>query len=249
LFGAAGADLVSAVARLSEAGLGRWAVIGGVAVTARLGRAHRATTDVDTVVDESVPPDAVAAILDLEGTEPGDKAHRVIVDGTKVEFVGVDTLDVEHDDLDGLTERQQLFVVSHRWALDTAEELTVEGWPDEIRATVSATAPFATPQALMAMKLHAIADRSASSDQRRKRGGDAWDMHQILTHLDGTGAVRTALSTAPTRVRDLVGHALEQRFVIEARLTVTWLRELDQAADVTVEELEDLARPVLDAIM
>lgn len=44
--------LVLAVARMSEADLGRWAVIGGVAVAARLGQAHRVTADVDTVVDQ-----------------------------------------------------------------------------------------------------------------------------------------------------------------------------------------------------
>ena len=200
------------------------------------------------MVDESVPPDAVAALLDLDGTERGDKAHRVVVDGTKVEFIPVDTFDIDHDDIDGLTERQQLFVVAHRWALDTAEELTVEGWPDDIRPTVRATAPFATPPALIAMKLHAIADRSAGFDQRRKRAGDAWDMHQILTHLDQDGAVRDALAAAPAKVRTLVGRALEQRFVVESKLTVTWLRELDQAADLTVDELEGLARPVLNSL-
>lgn len=43
--------LVWAVAQMSEADLGRWAVIGGVAVAARLDQAHRVTADVDTVVD------------------------------------------------------------------------------------------------------------------------------------------------------------------------------------------------------
>lgn len=248
LFGPAGVELVGAVGRLSDAGLNRWAIIGGVAVTARLRRAHRATTDVDTVVDESIPPDAVDALLALDGAEPGDKAHRVLVDGTKIEFIAVDALDIDHDDLDGLTERQQLFVVAHRWALDTAEELTVEGWLDDAGPTVSARAPFATPEALLAMKLHAIADRSVGFDQRRKRGGDAWDLHQMLTHLDRDGRIREALSTAPTRVRSLVGRALEHRFIAESKLTVTWLRELDEAADVTVAELEMLARPVLEAI-
>jgi hypothetical protein len=44
--------LVRAVAQMSEADLGRWAVIGGVAVAARLGQTHRVTADVDTVVDQ-----------------------------------------------------------------------------------------------------------------------------------------------------------------------------------------------------
>jgi len=52
--------LVRAVAQMSEADLGRWAVIGGVAVAARLGLAHRVTADVDTVVDQDRLPAAIA---------------------------------------------------------------------------------------------------------------------------------------------------------------------------------------------
>jgi hypothetical protein len=40
--------LLRAVGALAQAGLDRFAVVGAVAVTARPGHAHRATTDVDT---------------------------------------------------------------------------------------------------------------------------------------------------------------------------------------------------------
>ncbi len=50
LRGPAMAGLVRGVAALAEAGLDRHAIVGGVAITARLGRAHRSTIDVDTVV-------------------------------------------------------------------------------------------------------------------------------------------------------------------------------------------------------
>lgn len=52
--------LVRAVAQMSKADLGRWAVIGGVAVAARLGQAHRVTADVDTVVDQDRLSAAIA---------------------------------------------------------------------------------------------------------------------------------------------------------------------------------------------
>lgn len=55
--------LIRAVGALGESGLQRYCVIGGVAVTIRLGNAHRATADVDTVVDDTTPPDAVSALL------------------------------------------------------------------------------------------------------------------------------------------------------------------------------------------
>lgn len=45
--------LVRAAAKVADAHLGNYAIIGGVAVSARLGQAHRATADIDTVVDQT----------------------------------------------------------------------------------------------------------------------------------------------------------------------------------------------------
>lgn len=87
--GAAMVPLVKAIAALNEAGIGRFAIIGGVAVTARLGQAHRATADVDTVVDETTSPNAVEALLDLPGAAPDPASdHRVLFDETTIEILG-----------------------------------------------------------------------------------------------------------------------------------------------------------------
>ena len=56
---------IRAVAALNESGLEGFVIVGGVAVAARLGQAHRATTDVDTVIDEVAHPDAIEALLAL----------------------------------------------------------------------------------------------------------------------------------------------------------------------------------------
>lgn len=138
--------LVRAVAALADAGLGRYTVVGGVAVAARLNQAHRATADVDTVVDETTPPDAVEALLALPDTARDPSAdHRVLVAGTKVEFLGVGPL--SGADLEGIPTKDALFVASHVWALDTASPITVVAGADP---DVRATAPFATPAALIA---------------------------------------------------------------------------------------------------
>jgi hypothetical protein len=116
--------LVHAVAQLGIAGLDRYAVVGGVAVTARLGQAHRATGDVDTVVDETRPPDAVEALLALPDAERDPSGeHRVLVGGTKIEILGVGP--IGDDDLDGIPPQDALFVAAHVWALDTATPLTL----------------------------------------------------------------------------------------------------------------------------
>lgn len=148
--------LVRAAAKVADANLGSYAVIGGVAVSARLGQAHRATADIDTVVDDLTPPPAIEALLDVPGAHADPTgAHRVLIDGIKVEVQGTEPFTPA--DLDGLTDKQILYVGAHRYALDSATPLTLVAQAEQARATV----PVATPGALIAMKLHAIEDRRA----------------------------------------------------------------------------------------
>lgn len=242
--GAAMVPLVRAVAALTDAGIGRYVVVGGVAVSVRLGQAHRATADVDTVVDETSPPDAIEALLALPDTIRDPSAeHRVLVAGTKVEILGVGPLD--EPDLEGIPTKDALFVASHVWALDTATPITVVAGVD---LDVRATAPFATPAALIAMKLHAIEDRSNSSGQH-KRAGDAWDIYRILVDLDVDGSVRAAFAAASGTLRYLVRNAAERVLVTAAARTHGWLRAGDDAmAAVTTEELRLVGRAFINAI-
>jgi hypothetical protein len=52
-----------------------------------------------------------------------------------------------------MPDNDALFVSAHSWVLETATTLTVVAATGE---GVTAIAPFATPGALLAMKLHAI---------------------------------------------------------------------------------------------
>jgi hypothetical protein len=243
--GPAMVGLVQAVAALASAGLGRYVVVGGVAVSARLGQAHRATADVDTVVDETTPPDAVAALLALPAAvaDPTGE-HRVVVGGTKVEVIAVGP--VADEDVEGLTDLQALFVSAHAWALDTATDLRLVADADP---ETQATAPFATPAALVAMKLHAIQDRRAAAG-RDKRSGDAWDLYRLLTDLDHDGGIRRDLAAGPSPLRTAVRAALETVLVRNATRTKGWLAAGDdQMAAVTADELRYLAGPVIDALL
>jgi hypothetical protein len=142
--GPAMVGLIRAVAALGEIGLDGYVIVGGIAVTARLGQAHRATADVDTVIDEVAIPDAIEALLALPTAEADPTgSHRVLVAGTKVEMIGVGPIDDRS--FDGLTDMQTLFVAAHTWALETASLLTLVAGAER---TVRATAPFATPAAL-----------------------------------------------------------------------------------------------------
>lgn len=233
LHGVAMGPLVRAVNALAGAGLGRYAVVGGVAVTARLGRAHRATVDVDTVVDETTPPDAVEALLRLpDAKRDPSGAHRVLVGGTKIEILGVGP--VGEEDLDGIPDKDALFVAAHAWALDTATPLTIVATD---AGSVQATAPVAMPAALVAMKLHAIEDRSASRGQE-KRAGDAWDIYRLLLDRDADGMISRYFAEASPTLRRLVAEAADRVLVRGAARTRSWLAAGDATmATVTIDEL------------
>ena len=236
-------SLIRAVGALGEAGIGRYAIVGVVAVTVRLGNAHRATADVDTVVDETTPPDAVEALLARAGTrQDSSEPNRVFIDGTKVEILHVGPLD--DDELDGIPTNDALFVAAHAWALETATAVTVVAGLDE---AIRVTAPFATPAALIAMKLHAIETRGASGQD--KRAGDAWDLYRILVDLDADASVRNALATAPPNLKRLIHDATDRILVTGANRTRGWLRSGDdQMAAVTADDLSFVAQPVIDAL-
>jgi len=241
--GSAMVPLVRAVAQLAAAGLDRYAVVGGVAVTARLGQAHRATVDVDTVVDETRPPDAVEALLALPGAarDPSGE-HRVLVGGTKIEILGVGP--IADADLDGIPANDALFVAAHVWALDTATPITLVATDDP---QAHATAPFATPAALVAMKLHAIEDRSASGLD--KRAGDAWDIYRLLVDRDADGEIREAVASAPTRLRELVRDSAARVLVSNVVRTRGWMQAGDVAiAAVTADELRFVGERLVDTL-
>lgn len=164
-----------------------------------------------------------------------------MVQETKVEVIGVGPVD--YDALDGLTERQQLFVAAHRWALDRATGLYIVASADK---SVAAQAPFATPAALVAMKLHAIQDRRVAGGQD-KRASDADDLYRLLLRFDAEGSLRADLGTAPEALRRVVRDALKLFFVDQAVRTSRWLVS-STATPASPEVLAALARPVIEAL-
>jgi hypothetical protein len=236
--------LVHAVGAISRAPVGPYAIVGGVAVAVRLGSAHRATTDVDTVVHEGTKPAAVEVLSALPGAVRDlANGHRLMFEGTKIELLEVGN--VGAGDLDGVPEKDALFVASHAWALDSATsvEVVANDQPDE-----HVTARFATPAALVAMKLHAIEDRSPTSGVD-KRAGDAWDIFRLLVDLDGDGAVRSAFAGVSGELRDLVGRAVDRVLVSGAARTAGWMRAGDELmGSVTSDQLRAVGGPLLDAL-
>jgi hypothetical protein len=206
------ARLVHATARLGEAHLGAHALIGGLAVMCRLAAVHRATQDVDTVTETTVPT-AVEVITSSIGTPDPSNAGRVIVDGVKIDVI--DTASFRYEDLDGLDAGGRLFVVSHRWALDTATNTEL------VAGDATASIRVATPPALVAMKSGALL--GGRTREPHKRASDLYDLYRVVLEYDRAGEIADALTTAPFRLGSLVGEALRSRVVQEPERAIRWL--------------------------
>ena len=108
LTGIEAARLVStAVSTLGDPSSGQYAIIGGLAVLCRCKTAKRVTSDVDTV---SAGMDRGALVSDKTmisgaGAEDDVKFDRIVTGPLTIA------------DLEGIPEKQQLFLAAHRWAL------------------------------------------------------------------------------------------------------------------------------------
>jgi Nucleotidyl transferase AbiEii toxin, Type IV TA system len=197
------------------------AIIGGLAVTCRLATAHRATADVDVVVGDpevlAKGGSAVDNLIDagIARHDAADPPNRVYIGGTKVEIIETGTVEVAET---GRIEpdRARLFVLAHRWALDTATPCTITVVDSDLQVDVS----VATAPALIAMKLHAIQDRH----EDRKRASDAWDLYRLLDANLWTSSFQEAFTTTPGDLLELIDESLERVFRSEVTRTRRWLR-------------------------
>jgi hypothetical protein len=201
--GAAGPLLDVAGKVLARTDLPDAALIGGLAVTIRVAAhnlPYRATGDIDLVTDDDTP--TLVEIL----TRDQDSAEPVVIDDIKVDVIS--TVAVTDRDLDGIEDGPRLFVASHRWAFDTAAEVTV--------ATSAAlddahTIRVATPAGLVATKAHAV---GFARSQRRstKHGSDLFDVYRILD-AHGPDEIAAALQTAPGRIASVIAAVIRATFL------------------------------------
>jgi len=212
-------------------------LIGGMGVACRLAQVHRATGDVDLVTEEG--EDSPGALLVRAGIATPDPSFpdRVYVNDTKLELIGTSALPepllIDADD-------DRLFVLAHRWALDTGTtcHLLVEGGP---RTSVA----VASPAALVATKLSALRGRRR---QDRKRASDAYDIFRLLDACDVDGAVSTALDSAPEDLARLIASGLRAAFVDEADRALLRMRTFGEPewGAMTSDDLLAVVAPLLD---
>ena len=212
----------TAATLFARPGFGPAALVGGLAVTMRLATVHRATNDVDAVSDGAAP-------LQYVGEDDAHGSKRIEIDGVKVDVIPTSPLPKTAEELpDGDLDR--LFVLGHRWALESAEPVAVRiatTTESEPHTLVVATAP-----ALVACKFHAIADRRDA--RREKRESDALDLVRLIGDLVRTPSSAEQFAAAPFDLAALVSLQTQRWLIEDATRTARLIRMSAGAGDITV---------------
>jgi hypothetical protein len=151
--------------------IAEFAVIGGLAVMVRLQGAHRVTDDLDTVATQhGDDPTRVEIVTGAEGAIEGTKVDCIAVGD--VPAAELHSADLPEEELD------RAFVLSHRWALDTAEVQLLSA--DDLGLSATIGCRFASAAALVAMKLQSSPRRKGA--RSHKAGGDVFDIFRLISH-------------------------------------------------------------------
>lgn len=242
LTGPAMVPLVRAAAALEAEDIPPFAVIGGVAVTVRLGRTLRATADLDAVTDQRYTPTALEVLRARDdATYDAADPHTITISGAEVQFQDVEPVD--DADVSHLDDKDLLYVAAHAHALAAATPVRLLAAETRTEATV----PVATTGALLATKLHAYLDRRRVAGPD-KRPGDLWDIYNLLLHLGGDAAADLAAAN-PSLAR-VVARTVRQHLVAGAsRARSVLLTSNDERYQViTAEEISYAAVAFLDAL-
>ena len=160
-------QLVSVVSQINAVGIGQHALIGGLAVAVRLSTAHRVTVDIDTVTDDSVPTAAELLVATIADPTTSTQS-RVDIDGVRVDLIS--TTPLQETDLVDFEPAEQLFLASHRWALESASPIEL------VAGNHHARLPVAKPGALLAMKAAALLNNRRGA----KAASDLFDLLRLI---------------------------------------------------------------------
>ena len=235
------AALLNAVTAVAEANTGRVALVGGLAVAARVpsgANPHRATLDIDLVVEDTDP--SVETVLASSGAT--NEGTLYLAD-TKVDIIV--TLPVTDEDLDGLGDDQRLFLVGHRWALETADAMTLR----RLGSASEVTLAVGTPAGLFAAKSGA-AGFPRPGRRATKHGGDLYDLLRLAEVHNREGSLAHELVLAPGDIAPIIAGVIRREILANpararAQMAAATDRpiDLDQVIDVFEALVEDLERP------
>lgn len=219
------------------------ALVGGLAVTVRLASVHRATNDIDTVSEGQGPRDLALQYL---GDRDAAEANRIEVEGVTVDVMATWPLPDHSDELPEV-DLDRLFVVGHRWALDSATPVVIDAVSPDGAVLESGEVIVATVPALIACKLHAIADRKGPSTSKRE--SDALDLVRLTTDLIRSADGVQALRSAPFDLASLVAAEIERWFVHDALRTARLANEASAIhTRVDASEVATVGQLLLDQL-
>ena len=207
---------------LATPGLPDVALIGGLAVTMRVsaaGAGHRATIDIDLVTVDA-EREAAEVLADAHHAEP----QPLIIDEVKVDLIA--TSAVTDDDLDGLGDKDRLFVAGHRWAFEGAEpsRLTVQG-ADPVAIRV------ATPAGLVATKSHAIG-YPTSRRRSTKSASDLLDLFRLVDLCNRDSQLSGELRGAPGGIGRIIAEVAQDQVLTNPAAATT---KMASASPVPIE--------------
>ncbi len=225
-------DAVRAV--LATPGMSDVALVGGLAVTlhvAAAGDDHRATTDIDLVTASTTsPPEAVELLAAAHGSPP----HPLQVAGVRVDLIS--THPFAATTLDTLSDADQLFAISHRWAFEQAvpTQLATRGSP-------VVTVPVATVAGVVAAKSHALGYPTAVR-RATKRAADLLDLFRLVDLYDRDGSLAAAIVAGPDELARRVATVAETELLTNPALAAHAMA-LASLAPISTDAVIDAVEP------
>lgn len=238
------AELIEHLTDVDRAGLSDWALIGGLAVMARLAEGHRPTGDIDMLSRQTEPP-AKATLLRIASEETSTGVR--LQDGTKVDVIEVAPVLIL-EDLPESNEQQRLFALAHWWMADTAElvALTLVDRDDGTRVRAQLELRLARSAALVAAKLQSIPNRRGANQDKRE--SDAYDVYRLLQADRVAKEIPSALAVAPGELGSWCASSVEELFVVQATRTARWISSLSPGETTEPGDLEALGSVVTEAL-
>ncbi len=228
--------LVRALADLTGDAATDFALVGGLAVAARLSMFHRATQDLDalTTHDRDSFTDAVLATI----VGASSKAGNLYVDDVRVDVIDVDA-GTTYAAIAALAEPlDQLFTAAHLFAHQDSAALTLTC------GDLTATVPVASARALLFMKLHAFLNPQRDT---AKHSSDALDVYRLGSDLVANEHRPLTDHAIPSELCAIVTWALrnvrDRPDELTRRLAgIGIIITADQAVAITDLLIEDLRR-------
>ena len=220
-----------------------FALIGGLAVMARLGQAHRGTQDIDTTVDQQgAIPSELDVVVDADTApyEGGRAGRRVKIDSIEVGYTPA--ADLNPADLPD-EEFPRAFVLSHRWAFDTASALALRCLQRQGPDTVVACR-VASPAALVAMKLQSAPRRPGA--RVHKAANDYLDLALLLSNLVLLPQIVTELAHSPHGLGAWCAERIRNDFVDDAARISSSIHRGPTSRRVSPDELSQIGRRFIE---